>query len=208
LKTSNTRDNKFRPWECALLAALCVTLLSGLWANAAQARLSDELVRLHVVGASDSDFDQGVKLKVRDAVISYLSPRLEDASGPNEARAVIEDSLENLRAVSENARRLAGSDRSVTAAIETESFPTRDYESFALPAGDYVSLRITLGGGEGKNWWCVVFPPLCTGSVETEEDAFDELSGESSRLIRTEDGEYRLKFRIIEFFQRLKLVFS
>ncbi len=203
----NTNSNKLKIWECALLAAVCITLLSGLWASAAQEKLSGELVRLHVVAESDSERDQAVKLKVRDAVVSYLSLKLEDTENIGQAKTVIEKELDNLEAAARAAAVREGTDCSVSVTMETEAFPTREYDSFALPAGDYVSLRVTLGDGAGQNWWCVVFPPLCVSSVESEE-AFGELSEENSRIIKTEDSEYRLKFHIIEFFQKIKLAFS
>lgn len=207
MEIRNNKKDRLQIWECALLIALCICLCSGLWARAAGQRLSSELVRLHVVAESDSEEDQALKLKVRDAVLEYLSPRLEGVSSAQEARGVIERELRALEELAWRTALFEGAPVRVTAQLATESFPTRDYESFSLPAGDYVSLRISLGDGGGKNWWCVVFPPLCISSVESTQ-AFSELSEENSRLIQTSDGEYRLKFHIIELFERIRQAFS
>lgn len=203
MNIGKTGKSKLKIWECALLMALCITLLSGLWAQAAQNRLAGELVRLHVVAVSDSERDQAIKLKVRDAVLDYLAPKLEGLQSTQSALNVISGELDTLQFIAKTVTALEGESCSVSAELARESFPTRYYDTFSLPAGDYVSLRITLGDGGGKNWWCVVFPPLCVNSVETE-DAFGELSEENEKLIKTEDGEYVLKFRIIEIFENIR----
>ena len=96
-------------------------------------------------------------------------------------------------------------DYPATAKLCVESYPTRNYDGFSLPAGGYLSLQIILGEGKGHNWWCVVFPPLCMSSAE-DESAFSGLSGDSAGIIRKSDGSYRLKFRIVEFYENLKRV--
>lgn len=202
-----TKKDKLQIWECALLIALCVTLCSGLWANARQNRLSGELVRLHVVAESDSPEDQAVKLEVRDAVLNFLSPKLKDVKNVQEAQSVISDSLPELTNLAGAVTFARGKDCSVSARVNSERFPTRDYDGFSLPAGDYVSLRVSLGEAQGKNWWCVVFPPLCMAAVEEGADAFGQLSEESREIIRTEDGQYNLKFHIIEIFEKIKQIF-
>ena len=180
-------NDRLRPWETALLAAVCATLLTGVWAQGRQSALADKVVRLHVIAASDSTEDQRVKLEVRDALLAYLTPRLEAASGAQDAAAVI-----------------AATTSGVSARVELgrETYPTREYETFSLPAGVYTSLRITLGAGSGRNWWCVVYPPLCTSGVETAQEAA-ALSDDDVKLI-TEDGEgYVLRFRLLEWWGSL-----
>ncbi len=201
------KAEKLQIWELSLLIALCVTLFTGLWAQNRQRSLSSQLVRLHVVAESDSDDDQAVKLKVRDAVLALLTPKLEGASSPEQAKAVIEGELTNLSGLAQAITAREGRPCNATASVMTENFPTRDYESFSLPAGDYVSLRITLGEGQGKNWWCVIFPPLCMSSTESE-DAFSNLSEENEKLIVSDDSGYILKFHIIELFEKVRKVFS
>lgn len=191
------KNDRLRPWETALLAAVCVTLLTGVWAQGRQSALADKVVRLHVIAASDSAEDQCVKLAVRDALLAYLTPRLEAATGAQDAAAVIADASPELEAI---AWRVSG--ERVRIELGCESYPTREYETFSLPAGVYTSLRVTLGAGGGRNWWCVVYPPLCTAGVDTAQETA-ALSADDVKLI-TEDGDgYVLRFRLLEWWGSL-----
>jgi stage II sporulation protein R len=143
-----------------------------------------------------------VKLRVRDAVLAYLQPRLEDAKSPEEALAILRGELTGV----ETAAASAAEGRRVRVSLGPEDYPARDYGSFTLPAGRYESLRIILGEGEGHNWWCVVFPPLCGASAadlaETAEE--DGLDGEDVSLITGAEPVYVLKFRSVELWERLR----
>ena len=189
--------NYMRPWEAAALIALCAALLAGLWAQRRQEALAANLVRLHVIAASDSAEDQRLKLRVRDAVLETVTPLLEGARSREEAAERLRGALPALSAAAEEI-----SGRSACASLGTELYPTRVYDGFALPAGRYVSLRVTLGPGRGRNWWCVVYPPLCAaaaaGALETASLPEDDL-----KLI-TGDGEgYVFRFRVIEWWHTL-----
>lgn len=190
--------NRLYPAEAAFLLAMTVTLLSGLWAQGRQKTLSEDLVRLHVIAVSDSEEDQAVKLRVRDAILAELTPALEGLADPTEARETIEERLPRL---AELARDVSGERAAVT--LGMESYPRREYETFSLPAGRYVSLRVTLGEGQGHNWWCVVYPPLCT-AVSTEElRSASALDRQDVKLI-TEDGAgYALRFRMVDWWQEI-----
>lgn len=198
-----TKDGKLKIWELSLLIALCLSMGFALWAHAGQKELSSQLVRLHVIAESDSDEDQAVKLKVRDAVLEYLVPKLKTAGSVSDASNIITDNLPNLGETAEKVLSGEGHESSAAATLSVESYPTRVYDGFALPAGEYLSLRIVLGAGRGHNWWCVVFPPLCMTSAE-DEDAFSALSGEAKKLILSDDGGYTLKFRLIEWYELLR----
>ena len=186
----------FRRWEIAALLALCLTLLLGTWAQGRQQRLAERVIRLHVIAESDGPEDQEMKLQVRDAVLAQLAPALEGLESAQEAAAAVR---ELLPALAEEAARVSGSRAS--AALGAESYPTRRYTDFALPAGEYLSLRVTLGAGQGHNWWCVVYPPLCLQSVTAlrEEDAAC-LSGDDWRLITEEGESYVIRFRLLELW--------
>ena len=187
-----------RKWEIALLLALCITLFTGAWASDASGRVSEQLVRLHVIADSDEELEQEIKLDVRDAVLAYLEPRLEGAADSREAEEIISGSLNGIA----SAARSAARGRSVSVELGDEYYPTRDYGSFSLPAGQYRSLRVTLGEGEGHNWWCVVFPPLCLTAAETEA-AFEELD-EGTRAVISEDGTgVVFRFRLLELWGEL-----
>lgn len=185
---------KLRPWELALLVSLCLALLVGVWAQGRQTALSGKLLRLHVVAASDSPEDQAEKLRVRDAVLACLEPRLKTAASAKEAAEIIQLSQEVCKKAAE-----AITDQKVTVTLQREHFPTRVYETFSLPAGEYLSLRVTLGAGEGHNWWCVLFPPLCTEAV-TSNRAVETLSRDDIQLITENGSGYILRFRVLEWW--------
>ena len=190
-------ERKLRPWELALLLALCFTLLCGTWAQGRQQVLAGKLVRLHVIAASDADEAQAVKLQVRDAVLAYLEPKLSDVTDVDAAQEII---AANLDGVAQAARTVTPD--AVTVTLGPERYPTREYETFSLPAGVYTSLRVTLGAGEGHNWWCVIFPPLCMESSLSDR-AVETLSDDDVKLI-TEDGDgYVLRFRLLELWGKL-----
>lgn len=190
-------ERKLRPWELALLLALCFTLLCGTWAQGRQQVLAGKLVRLHVIAASDADEAQAVKLQVRDAVLAYLEPKLADVTDVDAAQEII---AANLDGVAQAARTVTPD--TVTVTLGPERYPTREYETFSLPAGVYTSLRVTLGAGEGHNWWCVIFPPLCMESSLSDR-AVETLSDDDVKLI-TEDGDgYVLRFRLLELWGKL-----
>ncbi len=184
-------------FEMALLLALCASLCAGTWAQGQQAALSRELVRLHVVAVSDDAREQAVKLEVRDAVLAYLEPRLDGAEDSAAAREIISDSLQGIAEAA--AARADG--RGVTVTLARERFPLRRYDSFTLPAGEYDSLRVTLGAGEGRNWWCVVFPPLCTSAVSAE--VLSEAMSRDGYAVITESEGYELRFRTLELWGEL-----
>lgn len=191
-------SRKLHSWELALLLSLCFALMTGVWAQGRQTALSEKLVRLHVVAASDTPSDQAEKLRVRDAVLSCLEPKLKTAASAKEAAEIIRLSKEACRRAAETV-----TDQRVTITMTREHFPTRSYETFSLPAGEYLALRVTLGAGEGHNWWCVLFPPLCTEAV-TSDRAVETLSRDDVQLI-TEDGKGSiLRFRVLELWDAVK----
>ncbi|MBR0207806.1 MAG: stage II sporulation protein R [Oscillospiraceae bacterium] len=190
------RNTHFKAWELALLCALCLTLCAAVWAQEQTERISSSLIRLHVLAVDDSDEEQALKLRVRDAVLDFLAPRLEGIGSRDEAKEILSHSLPELQ----SAAAAAAEGRAVTVTLTRELYPTRGYGSFALPAGAYDSLRVILGKGEGHNWWCVVFPPICLSLESTEE--LERAVGEESFQILTSDGT-ALRFRLLELWGEL-----
>lgn len=140
--------------------------------------LDGSLVRLHVVGASDSEEDQAVKLRVRDAVLECVAS-LGEPQSPQEAKALLEA---NLPAITEAANRALDGLETATVTLCREAFPIREYDSFTLPSGVYESLRVKIGQAEGRNWWCVVFPSLCLPAAGESLDSVAAGAGFSETL--------------------------
>lgn len=194
-------NKTLKRWECALLLAFGLFLVMGVWLNTAHAALSGDVLRLHVLANSDSRADQALKLQVRDRVLAEAAARLSGAAGREDAESVLAASLEELARAGAEAVAEAGYSYPVTVSLETAWFPTKEYDGFALPAGEYRALRVLIGEGKGRNWWCVVFPPLCLGAVSEPAQAAMEALPNGERALITGDGEgYVLKFKLLELW--------
>ena len=185
-----------------IVSALTVSVCAALQAQ--QQRMSEKIIRLHVVANSDSAADQAIKLHVRDAVLAAARQALQDADDPQQA---IAQALPALEAAANAALAAQGSRETARVSFRRELFPTRDYDTFSLPSGVYRSLRVTIGAGGGHNWWCVIFPSLC---VPATADGFVQ-AAEAGGFTRAEiglmtqaDEGYVLKFRSLELLQALK----
>ena len=182
--------------------------------SAASEDYKNKLIRFHVIANSDSDEDQNLKLKVRDAVIDYLQPKLELSSSIEESETIIKSEYKKLEDISKNIVLENGYKYDISVGIDYSTFPTKQYSNVVLPAGEYKALRIIIGEGKGKNWWCVMFPPLCF--VDEQSSIIDTETDKKLREILTEE-EYELiaqnnkkqvnkvevKFKIVEILQNI-----
>ena len=184
--------------QAAFLFLLALALNSGAVAVRTQAHLSEKVIRLHVLANSDSPADQALKLRVRDRLLLDAAPLLQQARDRRVMEALLRDHLPELAAA---ARDTLGDSYPVTLELRETEFPTRYYDTFALPAGRYLALRAVIGDGNGRNWWCVVFPPLCGGGVP---DTDDDFTAEEISLISRDTAPYVLKFRVVECWERLR----
>ena len=184
----------------ALILACC--LFCGFMPSAEDMEIYENTVRLHVIANSDSEHDQSVKLFVRDRVLSELQILLADTASTEEAVAVIEENLDHLRAVCNETLEALGEEMTADLYLKQEKYPTRHYENISLPAGVYQSLQIRIGDADGKNWWCVLFPTLCTSAAKTEAALIKTgfSSDQIGVLMGGENPKYKLKFKILEFF--------
>lgn len=191
--------------EIVLMVAAALVLMSGALALQTQDQLADKVVRLHVLANSDSEEDQSLKLRVRDRVLERATELLEQSADRQEAEALLRGNLLELENLAAEEIAAAGYDYPVTAELTDTTFPTREYDGFTLPAGEYLALRIVIGEGAGQNWWCVVFPPLCTtASADVPASALAAgLTQEDVNLITEEPG-YVLKFKTVELWERLR----
>lgn len=184
-------------WQCA-----------GLWVDMND--LHENVIRLHVVGASNEKADQDLKLQVKDAVNQRLAQLLENADSADEARAVLLLHLDDLEETARQVLESSGINQTVRVSLEEEPFPIRQYETFTLPSGVYHSLRISIGPAEGRNWWCVVFPTLCSAETGTELEDTAAGAGFSDTLTQTLTGEdgYEIRFFILDLFGQIQNFFA
>ena len=147
---------------CGLLLCLCISLC-GFSAECGEIR--ERVLRLHILANSDSGEDQQLKLKVRDAVVREAAGLFDGTQDAGEALGRAEDELPRLIAAAQQVVWDEGYDYTVQAKLCHMYFTTRQYETVSLPAGMYDAVRFTIGKGEGKNWWCVMFPPMCNGAA-------------------------------------------
>ena len=193
-------------FACALLAAFvwCGTIIAD------RQRLNEELIRLHVVANSDSAEDQELKLQVRDAVITSLRQASADVQDTEQAKEYLQENLPKLQELANRTLDAAGSAQRAVVTLCREGFPTRQYDTFSLPAGIYEALRVTIGDGAGKNWWCVVFPSLCVpqtsqGFSDTAAGAGfpDALSG-----ALTGEEPYQIRFYLLDKLGELEKILA
>ena len=177
-------------------------LLGGLLADKAQLR--SDLLRLHVVGASDSAEDQAVKLRVRDAVIASLQDGLQDLTDLDQAVSYVQEMIPALEETADRVLEKAGFSDRVKISLALEEFPLRVYDTFSLPSGVYQALRIVIGEGEGQNWWCVVFPGLC---LTQKGENIQEVSTFSDTLNDTITGKYEIRFWLLDQLGRIENFF-
>lgn len=200
-----------RRWELAILVALAAVLLLFLWLEREQSELSDHVLRLHVLAHSDSEADQQLKLKVRDRVLEEANAILPEQTSAEGAAEILEENLVRLAAAGAEVVAEEGYDYPVSAEVTHTWFPTKEYEDFSLPAGQYQALRVVIGEGDGENWWCVVFPPLCLGAVSetTQETALEAgLNEQQVSLMTGETEGYVVKFKALELWDKIKTMLS
>ncbi len=188
--------------------ALVALLTAGVYAADSwltQRALAEKTVRLHIVANSDSEADQAQKLRVRDAVLKTAAELTAQCETAAQARAVLENSLTCVENAAREVLRSEGSPYEVRVTLQTEQFETRAYETFTLPAGEYPALRVQIGQAAGKNWWCVVFPSLCTAATSDEAGQSAQTGGftdEESALITGGQERYALRFKTLELLKR------
>lgn len=165
---------KCRPIELALALCMAFLFAYAAWVSLRQQTLADDLLRLHVIANSDSVQDQQVKLLVRDRVLEVTEPLLAEADNQDEVRRILNEHLQQITDAAQQVLTDQGMPYQLSAQMATEYYPTRAYDTFSLPAGQYTGLKIRLGAASGHNWWCVVFPPLCTDAAQAPQDKLCE----------------------------------
>lgn len=194
--------NKLHTWEAALLLAVAAALLWGACTLQRQDALEQKVIRLHVIANSDSEADQALKLRVRDRVLVLAEDILRQSRDMEEARQRLAEALPQLQQTAAEEIAAQGSRYTVSAGLEETEFPTREYDGFALPSGEYLALRVVIGEGAGKNWWCVVFPSLCLPAA-TQEEALLTLP-EGERQVVEGGQDVQVKLKAVELWESLR----
>lgn len=192
------------PWRQAAALFCAALVCTALWAEVQQADLAEKIIRLHVIANSDSAGDQALKLRVRDDVLLQAESLLTGSESPQEAASVLEDNLTALAHTAALAAQEAGQPCAVRVTLEETWFPTRQYGEMALPAGEYQALRVILGEGQGKNWWCVVFPSLAMPAVTEEAVPAGGFTQEDYALLTEADQPYVFRFKALEWWGMCK----
>ena len=195
-----------------ILILMCVLVLCLAICNIlpihGEEKIYESVVRLHVLANSDSAEDQELKLKVRDAILAYTSPRVIDSKSREEAISILQTELDAIETIAAEVVKEQGYDYEVEVSLTLEDYPTRNYESMSFPSGKYISLRVLIGKAEGQNWWCVLFPPLCLSAASEmaeNEEAFIAVGLNSDQykiITETENTTYYLRFKLLEALQR------
>jgi len=155
--------------------------------NVSIENISGKLIRFHVIANSDSEKDQNLKLKVRDKVLEYVQPLLKDSKNIEESREILNRENEKVLEIAREVIKENGYDYSVESTLDKENFPVKTYGNITLPQGEYEAYRIIIGTGEGQNWWCVMFPPICFVDITKGEVAYEETEEEMKKVLDDEE---------------------
>lgn len=202
-----------RKFELAVVIGIIAAIFCGNLSGFAETigRLEENVLRLHILANSDSDEDQALKLKVRDALLEQSESLFSGCDTPEEIRERAVEQQETIRLLAQAVVEENGSDDRVTVQLVQMKFDEKQYEEITMPAGTYDALRILIGEAEGQNWWCVMYPPLCipsaadvTADAETAELFFDSETVE----ILEDAPKYEVKFKCLELWEELMEFFQ
>ncbi len=180
------------PTITLLLTALFISVIP----TEAEGAIYDDTIRLHILANSDSEEDQNLKLRLRDEILAEFGESLGIYEKIDEAKKNLEEKLGEISNFADTKLSDWGYEYKTEVSISEEWYDTRDYENFSLPCGYYTSLRIIIGKGEGENWWCVMFPPLCLDAATSKKkytDAEDVLISK----------KYNVKFKLLELISEI-----
>ncbi len=195
--------------ELAMLIGMIISVFSAGFCGFAEDYdgITDKLFRLHILANSDSEADQSLKLKVRDAVLENCSYLFENCENAEQSAAVANENMDEIQMVAEQTLSENGSDYSVNCEVTEMYFDERVYGAATVPAGEYSAMRITIGEAKGKNWWCVMFPPLCIPvAAETAEELSeysDVFTVEEIKMLSNPES-YECRFYILELIEKIK----
>ena len=199
---TRTRQSFFSAAVSLLCAfAICMGSTSVYAQTCSQVR--SDVLRLHVIANSDSETDQNIKLLVRDRLLEVGASCFSQADNVQQAAQAVQNANSLLTAAANEVLQENAADYTAKITVSQEYFETRTYGNVTLPAGVYLAVCAVLGEGQGKNWWCVMFPPLCLPAVTAQPDEYALFSDENKTVIAAEDG-YIIRFKIVELIEKWK----
>lgn len=189
--------------EIAVIAALVLCIVFNVFSFALESKnIRKDVLRLHIIANSDSLEDQALKLKVRDAILQSGYDIFSGNESLESAKLKTTKNLDNIRKIAQRTLAENACNAPVKVCFEKAFFETRYYKDFTLPAGKYEALKVIIGKGEGHNWWCVMFPPLCLSASDDIED-INSLTEEEKELILS-NPQYEIRFKCVEIYEKLK----
>ncbi len=199
---TSTRSSYF----CAAISLLCAfAVCLGSTSVYAQtcSQVREDVLRLHVIANSDSEEDQNIKLLVRDRLLEVGADCFANAASRQQAADAVQQASDLLTTAANEVLKAHGMDYTASITVKEEYFETRTYDGVTLPAGVYLAVCAVLGEGQGKNWWCVMFPPLCLPAVTATESEYALFDDKNTAVIQAEDG-YVIRFKIVELIEKWK----
>ncbi len=194
----------FRKLEVSLAISVIICIVFSVLSFAhTSAHIRENVLRLHVIANSDSSVDQNLKIAVRDAILSEGSEIFDGTVTVENAVERITPQIDKLSEIASEVIEKHGFDYTVNISIDEEYFETRTYENVTLPAGKYLSLIVRIGEGKGKNWWCVMFPPMCVSAADEDDILKTTLSEKEFKLVKRKP-EYEPRFKIIELYEKFR----
>lgn len=169
--------------------------------------IRSDVLRLHVIANSDSSVDQNLKLRLRDYILEEGEDIFDGSVNVENAVKKIEPKLAELENSAETFVKNAGFDYDVEITLSNEYFTTRTYESVTLPAGKYLALRVVIGSGEGHNWWCVMFPPMCIPAADKKDEIENVFTDKEIKLVESKP-KYEPRFKVVEIYEQIRETIS
>lgn len=169
--------------------------------------IRSDVLRLHVIANSDSSVDQNLKLRLRDYILEEGEDIFDGSVNVENAVKKIEPKLAELEKSAETFVKNAGFDYDVKITLSNEYFTTRTYESVTLPAGKYLALRVVIGSGEGHNWWCVMFPPMCVPAADKKDEIENVFTDKEIKLVESKP-KYEPRFKVVEIYEQIRKTIS
>lgn len=195
-------------FEKSLCLAFVLTVLFSFTGFAAGCEdIPNHVLRLHILANSDSADDQALKLQVRDRILAESAGLLDHIKNKTDAQNAIKAAIPRLKTAAADEIKKQGYNYSVNVEMVHMYFTTREYTTVTLPAGDYDSLRVTIGSAAGHNWWCVIFPPMCLPAAEEPKELSDVLNAKQLQFVEG-TGEFEYKFKTLEWYEQIKSYFE